>query len=627
MKNEKLELNILIVEDEEEILLQLVKMLSRRVNKVYSAKNGLEAYEIYKKQSLDLILSDIDMPVMDGLELLKKVREKDADLSFILSTGLKNLDALATAIEYGITSFLPKPVYKELLIKKLEDVAFSIQSRKKVEELSKLKEEFLANMSHEIRTPMNTILGFTKLLMQTELNEKQSKYLQAIDESTTSLLGIVNDILDFSKLQAKKMELDLMDVDFLEQMQKIAELFIPQFEAKKINFSLEIDPSLKCCVKLDTLRFKQVVYNLLTNAIKFTPQGEKILLYAHYKKEHDGKVLLHVGVKDSGIGISSEQQQHIFDAFSQADSSTTRLYGGTGLGLSISNSLLALMGSSLNLESKEGIGSDFFFELELDVCEILPPKVSLQEQRYSFENFVGAKILIAEDNLLNQAYIAEVLGSYNLEHTIVENGQKALLALQKNSYDIILMDINMPVLCGIATLKKIKELGITTPVVALTANAMQTDKERYLSEGFDEYLAKPIRLDALYNIFSKYLHVRSYIDFEALLEELSMMEGLAQKILNIFLQNYLIYLTNLREAIEKKDFNGIENAAHTLKGSAATIKIEAIREIAFEIEQSAQAKEEIDYMIKYKALEQISQTAHLQIENFLKEYGTKAEHI
>ena len=603
MKKERFDITVLIVEDETDILEQLVKIVRRRVKHIFSAKNGEEALAIYKQESIDLIISDIDMPVMDGLTLLKSVREEDEDIAFILSTGLKSLDVLSTAIEYGITSFLPKPIQIDTLIKNIETTAVSVEARKKEEELSRLKNHFLANMSHEIRTPMNAIVGFTKLLNETELNEKQKKYVDIIDGSTHTLLGIVNDILDFSKLEAKKMELDIVDTDFFAEFKQIVELFRAKAEEKNIALKTEIDDDLQCCLKLDSLRFKQVMSNLISNAIKFTPEGENILVYAKILEKKDEMLRLHVGVKDSGIGISKEKQKHIFEAFSQADSSTTRKYGGSGLGLSISSDLISLMGGSLSLESEEEIGSDFFFDIELKICDKRIETAEKSGTKNPFNRFCRANILVVEDNALNQEYMSELLDVYHLDHKMADNGQQALTDLSKDHYDLILMDINMPVMGGTEAMKKIKELHITTPVVALTASAMDGDREKFLKEGFDDYLSKPVMLDELEKVFNTYLKTKDrYIDINALRSELEFSPGLVQRLLVIFLENYPKYLKNLKNAIDKKDFFSIEQSAHTLKGSASTIKMDRVKELSLELETAGKQHKAIDYLTKYEEL-------------------------
>ena len=255
------------------------------------------------------------------------------------------------------------------------DITKEIQQQKRVEQAlvvaenaARIKGEFLANMSHEIRTPMNGILGFIQLFERTSLDEKQKKFIEIMHTSAKTLLGIINDILDVSKLESGKFELDITEVNPFVECEKASMIFMPKIKEKEIEFSREIDPNITPCLKLDLLRMQQIVSNLLGNAIKFTPERGKILLYMKLLSKTEQKNTLRVGVKDSGIGISKESQEHIFEAFSQAAVSTTRKFGGTGLGLTICSRLVTLMGGRLQVESQEGEGSHFFFDIEVPTC-------------------------------------------------------------------------------------------------------------------------------------------------------------------------------------------------------------------------------------------------------------------
>jgi CheY-like chemotaxis protein/nitrogen-specific signal transduction histidine kinase len=553
-----------------------------------------------------------------------------------MSTGLKNLDALSTAIEYGISSFLPKPVQKESLLKKLEEIAFMMEAKKKREELFELKSNFIANMSHEIRTPMNAIIGFNTLLKATDLSEKQKKYVDIIDNSTDTLLAKVDDILDFSKIEAKKLELDLVSIDFMCEFHSVVELFRAKADEKKITLALNIDIGTHRCLCMDIFRFRQIISNLISNAIKFTKMGGNILVYATLLEEKENVLVLHVGVKDDGIGVSLEKQKHIFEAFAQADGSTTRKFGGTGLGLSISSSLVKLMGSTLSVRSKENEGSDFSFDVAFNICsefDLFAPK---NKEKHQFNKNYNAQVLVAEDNELNSEFISELLSLYHLQYEIVDNGKKAVEKVFEKSYDLILMDINMPIMGGIDALKKIRERGITTPIVALTASSMEGDREKYLQYGFDDYIAKPININELEKVFDFYFKDQKVfleeeekeikiekksictIDLEQLKDELSFSKGLLEKLLKIFLESYPKYMKNLQNFIDKKDFKGIQEWAHTLKGSAASMKIECIRTLANEIEVSASKEEHFDYQAKIDEISHYLQCIHQEIQSELK---------
>ncbi len=637
MKKNKFDISVLVVEDEVDVLEQLLFIIGRRVTQTFGAKDGQEALEIFKKESIDLILSDIDMPLMDGLDLLKKIREENKEIPFIMSTGLKNLDVLSTAIEYGISSFLPKPVQKETLLKKLEEIALMVEARKKREELLRLKSDFIANMSHEIRTPMNAIIGFNTLLKTTELSEKQKKYVGIIDNSTDTLLAIVDDILDFSKLEAKKMNLNLVSVNFEHEIESIVELFRAKADEKNITLTLKVDIGSNLCLCIDIFRFRQIISNLISNAIKFTDKCGTILVYIQVVEQKADILSLHVGVKDNGIGVEKEKQKHIFEAFAQADDSTTRKFGGTGLGLSICSSLVNLMGGVLSLNSKENEGSDFFFTLDLKICQEKDISEPQTDRNHKFNKSYKANILVAEDNELNSEFISELLNLYKIQNHIVDNGKRAVEELHKKKYDLILMDINMPIMGGIDALKAIRELGYTTPVIALTASSMHGDREKYLQEGFDEYISKPIDINELEKVFDHYLQksefvleekeeivlhvkneIKNHIDIQQLENDFAFSKGLCQKLLKLFVENYPKYMKNLQDAIEQKDYKSIYQWAHTLKGSAANLKMELVKDLSKELEDAGAKEEQINYETKFRELSSVLELIDQEIQDVLK---------
>lgn len=637
MKKNKFDISVLVVEDEVDVLEQLLLIIGRRVKQTFGAKDGHEALKIFNKESIDLILSDIDMPLMDGLELLKKIREENKEIPFLMSTGLKNLDALSTAIEYGISSFLPKPVQKETLLKKLEEIALTVEARKKREELLRLKSDFIANMSHEIRTPMNAIIGFNTLLKATELSEKQKKYVGIIDNSTDTLLAIVDDILDFSKLEAKKMDLNLVSVDFVKELESVVELFRAKADEKNITLALKVDIGFHLCLCIDIFRFRQIISNLISNAIKFTERRGTILVYTEVIEQKKDLLSLHVGVKDNGIGVAKEKQKHIFEAFTQADDSTTRKFGGTGLGLSICSSLVSLMGGVLSLKSKENKGSDFFFTLDLIICQKKDISEPHTDKNHKFNKRYSAKILVAEDNELNCEFISELLNLYKIQYNVADNGKKAVEELHKEKYDLILMDINMPIMGGIDALKAIRELGYTTPVIALTASSMHGDREKYLQEGFDEYISKPIDINELEKVFDHYLQKsefvvpekekielyekrenKNYIDLKQLQNDFAFSKGLFERLLKIFVDNYPKYMQNLQDAIEEKNYKNIYQWAHTLKGSAANLKLELVKDLSKELEDAGSKEESIDYETKFEELLSILKLIDQEIQLVFK---------
>ena len=374
-------------------------------------------------------------------------------------------------------------------------------ARDRAEAANRAKSEFLANMSHEIRTPMNGIISMVQLLRFTPLNREQEEYLESMEISSQNLLFIINDILDITKVEAGKLELECADFPLRRSIDEVITTQIAGIRQKQLEIRVSVPDDLPEVLNGDAMRFKQILLNLLGNAIKFTDKGG-IAILLEQKARHDNTVLLLCAVTDTGIGMTPEVLERIFLPFEQADSSTTRRYGGTGLGLPICCRLATLMGGKIWAESVAGRGSTFFVELpftthgryhppapEPDLIPELPaPLPSL-------------KILIAEDNAINAHSLAAILTKLGHQPQICEDGQKAFDAWQKQMWDCILMDIQMPLLDGIATthLIRLEEAGagVATPIIALTAHALQGDRERLLAEGFNGYLAKPVAISEL----------------------------------------------------------------------------------------------------------------------------------
>ena len=363
-----------------------------------------------------------------------------------------------------------------------------VKAKEAAESSSRSKSEFLANMSHEVRTPLNAILGFVGLLKEHTQDKQSKEYLGIIDNSSHHLLGIISDILDFSKLESGKLQIEIIDFDVNKEFSGVYQLFSAQVSTKNIDLVVNIDEKTPKYLMGDPLRIKQVITNLLSNAIKFTPQNHKVFLSIDYED-----ACLSVSVKDEGIGIENDKLSHIFEAFSQADSSTTREYGGTGLGLSISSELVRLMGGELQVKSSVGEGSEFYFKIPAK-----EGKKGKNLDNISLEkSFKGKKVLLVEDNKANQMFMSVVLNKLQFDFEIANNGAEALEMFEKNSYDLILMDENMPIMNGIEATKRILALEAKTrlkhtPIIALTANALKGDRERFLEAGMDEYLTKPI---------------------------------------------------------------------------------------------------------------------------------------
>ncbi|MCK6550044.1 ATP-binding protein, partial [Myxococcota bacterium] len=375
------------------------------------------------------------------------------------------------------------------------------RSRDEALAAGRAKSEFVANMSHEVRTPMNGILGMVELMLRTALSTRQREYARTIQRSAEALLAVLDDILDFSKIEAGKMSIDPQPFDLGLAIEDVAELFMPRIEEKGLQLVVKCDPTLPPRVVGDPARIRQVITNLVGNAVKFTERGKVTLSLVCIDHTARGARVM-VSVSDTGIGIPRDRLDAIFERFTQADSSTTRRYGGAGLGLTISRRLVELMGGEIGVESDIGRGSTFWFKLLLPVPEAQASGASDAAEPVIPQSLGRPlRVLVVEDNDVNRVVAMQLLAELGCLCDVATNGEAAIQLTERTSYDVVFMDCQMPGLDGFEATARIRqreaEAGGHLPIVALTANAMAGARERCTAAGMDDYLAKPVTLTTL----------------------------------------------------------------------------------------------------------------------------------
>jgi signal transduction histidine kinase/CheY-like chemotaxis protein/HPt (histidine-containing phosphotransfer) domain-containing protein len=520
------------------------------------------------RDSIDAVVYHLDGIRQDKLKDIMGGIERNGERARFMGLGLAIIACASCMLAFFYV--VNKGRQQERMIQMLNE------SEKRIKEGALIKEQFLANMSHEIRTPMNAILGFTNLLRRSSLTSQQQQYVDYIYSSSQNLLTLINDILDLSKIEAGMMHIEQTPFSLNGLVGSVQVMFQDKAVQKGLQFTINVDPFIHDTLSGDPVRLTQVLINLLSNAIKFTERG-----FVHFEvvalSQTDEQVMLQFRIKDSGVGIAPEKKNTIFDRFQQAEAETTRKFGGTGLGLAIVKQLIDLQGGTIHVESEVGKGSEFLVRLPFRPLHNYTESLArpADEVHHPLQ---GMRILVAEDNAMNQQLIRHLMQQWQMDYQLVNNGREAVEALRNGKYAAVLMDIQMPLMDGYDATRVIRsELHLDLPIIAMTAHAMSGEKERCLSFGMNDYISKPIKEGELYGILQHYCQQMEpattnhppvvNLDY---LRELSLGDSeFENAIIRQFIVQVPEELTLLHEAVEAGNLLQIKSIAHGMKSSVA----------------------------------------------------------
>lgn len=555
-----------------------------------------ERRKLRKQEQQEMVLTQMDQQIMSTLRKLFQVMETQA----LKNSQIKARKAASSAIitKNIITGLTIGGLFLllALLYVIIGDVAKNSRYRKilkiakdKALKLARVKEDFLANISHEIRTPMNAIVGYSQLLKNTPLNEKQQQYLKTIDNSSKHLNAIVNDVLDYSKLESGKLNFEIIGYQPRKVLKEIYHSLKESAKSKGLLFKLNIDDNVPEVLIGDPVRLKQILYNVVGNAIKFTESGEVKIKCSMANKSN-----MKIVVADTGVGISEKMKKTIFKDFYQEDSSTTRRFGGTGLGLAITQKLVKLQDGDIHLESEKGKGTEFTIEIPYAVGDKSDLPVRKKE-KYSYEALKEKKILIADDDQYNRSLIENIMKKWGVDIILAEDGEKAIEIARKVKFDAYLIDLHMPNMNGLEVAKIMrKELGIEKPIIALTAAASKKDADNCIEAGMDTSISKPFRISDLYASLLKYMGLESLeqkgsegtngsngnghskVSLDELKDIAAGDDDFMVRMIRVFIESSEQSSYRMKNALKDEDWDTIRKTAHKISPSAKQLGMRRI---------------------------------------------------
>ena len=585
---------------------------------LYHAPDIKAAIALFQSHNVDVILTDLNLPDSKGLSALTQLKPITGNTPIIALTGCYGETTGMELVANGAQDFLLKGSFDEHVLSR--SILYAIERASS----NRLKSEFLANMSHEIRTPMNAIIGTVGLAQQTQSPQKIAEYLSVIDSSAQSLLRIVNDILDFSKIEAGQLAFESVQFDLMVILETLKGLFWAQLADKNIEFHIVVAEGCQTLLVGDPLRLEQILINLISNAIKFTEQGTINIDIRALEDLADKQRLLFC-VTDTGIGIAEKQIAKLFATFSQADSSTTRKFGGTGLGLSICKSLVAMMAGEITVKSTLGEGSAFSFTAAFARPTASTIMLADNATGQSLKKFAtkaeviakigGAKILVVDDNEINQKVALDLLAKIGMWIDLADSGVEALRMVAKHNYDAVLMDIQMPEMDGLTATRRIRNnpRHQNLPIIAMTAHALETHRVECLNAGMNDYISKPVDADLLYYRLSQWIKPAERelntgiaeehsgattsvilqdlpgIDVAACMRRLSGNNKLFISLLAEFEKNHSNTTAQINQALALGQPNDVQTAmrlAHTIKGIAGNLSAAVLQQAATALEMA-----------------------------------------